>query len=246
MELSEYVNVTIGVPRYTIGDSSVLHDRSHWSLVSSILSMVVYMLATLYHAYRKTRGLYVRPIGATLVFLCVAGILRFVYEVTPDDNVMVAAWVLDVFSATAWLVSMLKLKDRWLCTPGIAGFLIGLQSIVIMLVFDPIRVLHHVTISELTAAAMVVSMSMNNNKFVRLASIFLFVNSLGMLFWDVPSALIVSVPSNAVLHTFSLASTVLFVVCTTLSYRFRRKDPELLLREAELSTFLPAELTARV
>ena len=58
-------------------------------------------------------------------------------------DLLVASWTLDLFAASEWLTMVLKLKETRGGCAAVGGLVIGLICTQMLLVFEPLRVIHH-------------------------------------------------------------------------------------------------------
>ena len=236
-----YVNTTLKVPQYSLEDQQ--HDE--WSVATSLVLLCAATLCVAFHLVRLWNGRYVRSLGPTYMFLVIGALLETAFELRPMPNWLVASWTMGLFAASEWLTTMLKLSETLGGCAALGGVVVGMNCALLLLVFEPVRTIHHILMVALTAAATVVAFSRRNNKFVRLASFCWWASSLGPLFWEVESTMIVRRPPLVVLHLYRIGSMLSFFVCTGLSYRFRKNDPAQLVEDARTELVTSAHLAAQ-
>jgi len=217
------------VPLYAL-DGTISSDQSAESQATACVDAALLAALFLTHAYRTSKGLYTRSFGRALGTFVLSSLLRVAAQFAePEDvpslngvgNLVVGSWVLGLVGDSYWLVAMFKVPRRAVCNL-LSGTTLALVAAAMMLLFEPLHVVHHVASATLGASAVVATTSRSDNFWVRLAAAFHFATTLGPLAWDTPSSLVRAKPDTTALWCYTTSAQLGFVVCVLCSYRFRR------------------------
>ena len=216
--MDQYVNVSWSVPQYAL-ESTIAHSDDPVAVCTNVLVLLCVGGTWCAEAYR--RGCFPhqhRSFLSVITCMWMATALRLVDATQRSDAIVVTAWAMDVMAASCWLVAMLNRKEKTLRSLG-GSLLLGVPSVLMVALFLPTHVVHHVSMVALSQAALVVAMSVPNPPSVRWAAAVFVASHFGTLFWDVPSPDVEHTDNPVGLYLFTMFTTQLFMVCVLLSFR---------------------------
>lgn len=208
-------------------DASLAQEDTAAARMAAWAGVFVYTVGLGVHAARRWKGRYTRPYGLTLFALWVGHLLHAASlhdapTYVANDGLLVASWAAGILADSHWFVALLHNSGPRTKTMTMTSTGLCVGTVLMVLLCEPVRVVHHVLDATLTLCALLVSLTRNPEDaslpFVRTAALARFACALGWMACDMPQYVARDV---APLHMFWSVANLTFVVSLLRSYRFR-------------------------
>ena len=232
------------LPASFVVDASLAQEDTPIARGATWFGLLVFSFGVGVHAARRWKGNYTRPYGPTLVALWLAHLLHaaslYASPTTTyagTDSLIVASWAASIFGDSHWFLAILNRANRRAASTNLTAVALCAGTTTMVLLCEPIRVVHHVLAATLTLCALLVSLTRYTDDvtmtYVRHAATARFACALGWMFCDMPQYVARDV---APLHVFWCVANLVFVVTLLRSYRFRFSNAFDLAKAAQSET----------